>query len=208
VVWRKGTVAYNGIGILKIFMQQLVRKIGQYWLYIFMGLTVVSSFLLLWYLNKLEIFPATLFSVIAVFFSYHAYVFSKEKFRLDLFDRRVEIYKEMVDFCSIVCTYASLTANDGNKEDIKKAHQAAAASFRGIGYHKTNALFGEDIYELCKKLNQSYAYLVSFNESPPKLQERAKWAQDRMQHIEFISATLTHMPKLFRSYIYFGDYKA
>ena len=64
--------------------------------FILMSLGVALSFLLLKGLNKLELFPATLFSVVAICFSYHAYRFSKEKFRLDLFERRFEIYEKIL----------------------------------------------------------------------------------------------------------------
>jgi hypothetical protein len=170
-------------------------------------LCIALSFLFIYKSNKYEYVPATVFAGFTLFFSYHAYRFSKEKFRLDLFDRRFEIYKEIIEFCSIVSVQATLSANDNNREEIKKAHQAAHASFRGMGYHKTHALFGEDIHELCKKLNNSYSHVVSLTESPSDPQMRAQWAQDRMQHIGFISDMTKQLPILFRPYIYFGNYK-
>src|SRR5439155_18108455 len=64
-----------------------ITTISLHGFYIFMTTCIMGSFLLLYNLNKLDIFPTTLFSVVASFFSYHAYRFSKEKFRLDLFEK-------------------------------------------------------------------------------------------------------------------------
>jgi hypothetical protein len=44
----------------------------------------------------------TLFSAITAWFSYLAYRFSEERFRLDLLDRRWVIYEGVLEFCSRV----------------------------------------------------------------------------------------------------------
>ena len=61
--------------------------------YIFIASSLSLSFLLLLYLNKLELFPSTIFGAVAAFFAYHAYRFAKEKFRFDLLERRLEVYE-------------------------------------------------------------------------------------------------------------------
>jgi len=184
-----------------------ITTISFYGFYIFMTLCIMGSFLLLYYLNKLEIFPATLFSVVAIGFSYHAYRFSKEKFRLDLFEKRFEIYEKTLEFCSTVAKYSTIPRlNDNNREEVIQTLQAAHSSFRGIGWHKTRALFGGEIHEVFQKLNKSYIFFIVFSDSS-NIEDYQKWADDMHQHLTFICDIADKLPDLFSPYIYFGDYK-
>lgn len=50
----------------------------------------------------------TVFSTATAIFAYFAYRFSKEKFRLDLFDKRFAVYEATLEFCSRVASHGSL----------------------------------------------------------------------------------------------------
>jgi hypothetical protein len=140
----------------------------------------------------------TIFSTLTAVFAYLAYGFSKEKFRLDLFDKRFAIYEETLKFCSQVMAEGSAK---------EKAIMAAEGSFRGIGYHKAQALFGEDIHELFSRLNKSYAWLSAFAQAPSGSMTPDVWARAHTEQLNFIWDTANKLPELFRSYMYFGDYK-
>jgi hypothetical protein len=66
--------------------------------------------------------------LITAIFAFLAYKYNKEKFRLDLFEKRWEVYENISIFCSILLRYSR--APD-KQEDIKKASEAMHKSFLG-----------------------------------------------------------------------------
>jgi len=149
-----------------------------------------------------------IFGFVTVTLSSVALFYSKEKFRLDLFDKRWEIYEHTLDFCSIVTQQGSLRATEDNREHIIRAVTAAGKSFRGIGWHKTRALFGPDIHGLFEKLNQTYSWLTVYSERPPNgTPEGDNWPTDMYNKSMFVYNTATGLPDLFKPYVYFGNYK-
>lgn len=144
-----------------------------------------------------------------MWFSFFSYKFSKEKFRLDLLDRRWEVYQETLKFCSMVMKFGDIPTHsddeDRNKEAISgliSAHEA----FRGMGYHKSKALFGDDISDCFDKLNEAYAWFVTYNDIPYS-EYSAEDFERKRQHISLIVDISTDLPDLFKPYVYFGDYK-
>lgn len=73
---------------------------------------LLTSFLIV--KNRTESIPSTLFSGTTAFFSFLAYRFSKEKFRLDLFDKRWALYESTMNFCSSVVQQGVLRRNANN----------------------------------------------------------------------------------------------
>jgi hypothetical protein len=173
--------------------------------YIVVAICIVLSFFFINKSTKYEYVPATIFAGFTAFFSYYTYRFSKEKFRLDLFERRFAIYEKILEFCSIIVTYGDLPIGDNNKEERIRLQQAVDASFRSIGFHKTRSLFGEDIYELCQKLNKSYAFFVSY--SDPSGRNAQTYSKEWFENMTFMQNTIDNLPIIFESYISFGDYK-
>jgi len=167
-------------------------------------LFVTFSATILWREDDLQNFPTLIISCLALGFSFHAYKFSKEKFRLDLLDRRWEIYLEVLKFCSGVMTHGGLPRHDKNDEErnesVVNALKAANASFRGMGYHKARSLFGPEIHEEFEKLNEAYAWLVS----QPKGEG---WSEKEDAHLLYVCTIIEKLPDLFRPYVYFGEYK-
>ncbi len=169
---------------------------------IVLGLDVVLVSLLI-YLKHPEQIPATIISSIALGFSFYAYIFSRERFRLDLLNKRWEIYEQVLKFCSVVVTHGGLPKHSDN-ESINKSVitglEAAHESFRGIGIHKAKSLFGPEIHKKLEELNAHYAWFVA---SP----KGEGWAQKEHDHLLSILNTIEELPKIFRPYVYFGDYK-
>jgi len=123
--------------------------------------------------NKPELVPQLWIGVTALELSYFACMFTAEKLRLDLLDRRFDIYEKTLSFCRAVMVHGSLDASKDNKEQI-----AAHESFRGIGWRRTQALFGEDIVSLFKKLNESFAHVIAFGgnrASDPRFDAEKYW---------------------------------
>jgi len=153
---------------------------------------------LLIYAEKLEQIPTLWIALVAMLFSYSAYLFSKERFRLNLLDRRFELYEKTLEFCGIVFSHRSLKANEQNNEEIERAIKAAHESFRGIGYHKARALFGDDIYELFQSLNKSFSHIMTYQNIENRDQEKY-WG-----HVTHITEMSYKLPNHFKPYVYFG----
>jgi hypothetical protein len=185
-----------------------VWKISRIRLNFFYFVTAICILLSFFFINKstkYEYVPATIFAGFTAFFSYYTYRFSKEKFRLDLFERRFEIYEKILEFCSILVTYGNLPIGEHNKEERIRFQQAVDASIRSMGFHKSRALFGEDIYELCQKLNQSYAFFLTYSDS--SVRDPQTYSNEWLKNITFVSNTIDNLPIKFEAYISFGEYK-
>jgi hypothetical protein len=170
-------------------------------------IVILVSFYIFHSQDKWDALPPFFLTCVTAIFSFFAYKHAKEKFRLDLMEKRLEVYKNLMTFCSVVMTEGSLIANDQNGKNIERGHKAAHESFRGSGWHQTRILFGDDIETLFQQLNNSYSWLVSFDSAESYGEKRNTWAKDRTQHLKFIIDTNTNLPNIFKPYIYFGFYK-
>lgn len=174
-------------------------------------LLIAASMIFLIFSNKTENIPSVFFSGLAAFFAFHAYLFTKEKFRLDLLEKRWSVYEDTLKFCSTVMTYGGLPSykdssdKEGQNQAIIAAIVSANESFRGIGYHKTRSMFGQDIHDLFSKLNESYSWIISHQNVFPKNVEQIN---KESTHIKFIWETINALPDLFKPYVYFGDYRS
>jgi hypothetical protein len=175
----------------------------------YLGLLLVTalSVLLLANQDKLELMPTTLFSATTVLLSYFAYRFSAERFRLDLLDRRWVIYEGVLEFCSRVTAQGGLSFDERSREETLKAVDTAQQSFRGIGWHKSKALFGSDVIGLLEKLNKSFAWLSAHDRGPSDPAKRSEWSEDWERHALFVFETANSLPEIFKPYVYFGNYK-
>jgi hypothetical protein len=145
---------------------------------------VLFSLFILGVRDRWELFPGTAFSGATALFAYFAYRFSAEKFRLDLLDRRWSIYENILEFCSRVIQHGPLRLDDASREQTLKTIGAAEQSFRGTGWHKSNALFGPDVIAKLEELNASFSWLSVRNQAPEDVTERQKWEKEWISHIE------------------------
>jgi hypothetical protein len=171
-----------------------------------MLVTFISTIWLL-HINKSELIPQLWISAIALGLSYWACMFSRENFRLLLLDKRFEIYQKTLEFCSRVIQQGTLNEREDNRQGVQAAIVAAHDSFRGIGYHKTRALFGNEIWELFEKLNKSYTILLALGGVSSSIPGYENVPQKMCDELTFISETCGRLPEYFRPYVYFGDYK-
>lgn len=153
--------------------------------------------------------PTFIVACVAMWFSFFAYKFSKERFRLELFDRRWEIYLDTLKFCSMVIQFGVIPRHSNDKDKNQEVIEgliAAEGAFRGIGYHKSKSLLGEDINEYFERLNKAYSWLwvhndINYNRYSPEDFERES------EYLEQIFEVAQNLPDLFKPYVYFGDYK-
>lgn len=177
--------------------------ISKNWFFIFLTLLVINLTQLLISIDKLELIPSTFLTAITAALAYLAYIYNREKIRLDLFEKRWDIYTRVIDYCSVVSTYASLRydfTNQESQDNIRRGIQAAHESFRGIGFHKSKALFGDDVNNLFSRLSKSYAFLVSFDRN-------AERAREYTEELSFTFNIAKDLPDIMKPYLYFGNYK-
>jgi hypothetical protein len=176
-------------------------SIKKQWIAVFLAFLSIGFVLFLVSIKKLELIPTTMLSTIAVYFSYYAYLFSREKFRLDLYKDRLKIYEGALTFQSTVVKHGGLTAGttEDSKKEILQAFLAAEESFRGLGYHRHKFLFGKDIQEYFKRLNEDYAWLRSYG---PQNQPAA-----HTERVHDVYKKLEQLPDLFAPYLSFAEYR-
>jgi hypothetical protein len=168
----------------------------------FIIIAFLTSFAILAIANKWEALPATLFTAVAAWFSFAALRYSREKFRLDLYEKRLEIYFGIVEFCSRVEHYGFRRETPEDREQLFKTLEIAQKCLRGLGYHRARTLFGDDIHDVLDKLNKSTFWLQNHTTFRNK-EDGDKWEE----HTHFVGTMINQMPALFRPYIYFGDYR-
>ncbi len=168
----------------------------------------VVSFVILIGTSKLELLPSVILGCITAIFAFCAYKYTKEKFRLELFEKRWEVCQHINVFCSIVIKYGDLPKlgkpedkdYEERKQDIIEYQNAAAKSFKGEGYHLRSLLFSKDTEDTFKKLNEAYGFL-----SNPYLHSNDPYTAE--DHILKLSRIYEDLPELFKPYLYFGDYR-
>lgn len=162
-----------------------------------------GSLFFLFSIDQLQYVPSTLLSTLAALFGYYAFQFSHEKFRLDLLDKRWQVYEQVLKFCSAVMKEGGIpkhSKNEAMNATALEALQAAHESFRGIGYHKYKSLFGPEVYEEFEKLNKAFTWFVTRH-------KEGDWVQTEYDHLEYVTELLAQLPDKFKPYVYFGDYK-
>jgi hypothetical protein len=101
-----------------------------------------------------------------------------------------------------------LQPNENNSERVLDALKAAESSFRGIGWHKTKALFGKDIYKLFEEIDSVFVWLQAWDKEAYLAVGKSNYAADYVERLQFIFSTARSLPEHFSPYLYFGNYKA
>lgn len=162
--------------------------------FLFYSIVIACGFLGWRYAEISERVPI-LFTGITACFSYEAYRYNKEKFRLELFEKRWEVYSSMFSLLSKMPRHNKDVASGESVSDvrIKEIVEAAHGSFRGKGWQKSKFLFGSEVESVLKEIDA--IYIQSSIGGLSKEQERE------------IYVLLIGLPEKFSPYLYFGDYK-
>jgi hypothetical protein len=132
-------------------------------------------------------------------FALFAYKYTKEKLRLDLFDRRFEALRAIHEFISLALEISV----PKEPSDFVKLAEKAAQACRGINLHKLYLLFGSDMKYIFDDLNAAYSCLASFPKENVGSKRWDKWAS-HMDNLEQINKNLYVD---FSAYVDFGEYK-
>lgn len=125
--------------------------------------------------------------------------YTREKVRLDLFEKRWEIYENTVKFCSHVQTHAAIRQETKmSPEEAKEFREILQGSFRGLGYHKYRHLFGKDVSSIMDSLNDCYSILVAYR-------NKGYVTEEEDEAVRTVYRIAEKLPDLFAPYLYFGD---
>lgn len=148
---------------------------------------------------KLEAVSQMWLTGFALILSYWAITFARDKLRLDLFQRRFEIYLNTLKYCNHIRRYARHWREQSKEAEDLAALQAAYDSFRGIGRHETIALFGEDIKNVFDRLNENFVFIEAHQN------DESRSSKEYWGHVVEVVELSEKLPDLFKPYIYFGD---
>lgn len=141
---------------------------------------------------------AVLFGSATSFFAFLAYRYTREKFRLDLYERRYAFYIELWKACCQL-EHVGLRPDHHDVEAKVKWSEAFATIYPAIAHeshHKAALLFGPDV--------QTFVHEV-FNDAV-QLELNGSYEMDAIKDLKLRIQRRTHLlPETFAPYLYFGD---
>lgn len=174
---------------------KILNKLETHFHLLLAAITIVGTLLCFW-VSRLEILPTFYVSIVSLVIVYRSGLDSRNKLRLELYQARYKIYEGLIKYAS-----ATLVTATSNEDAVKAAHE----SFRGLPYHTTQFLFGEDIKQYFDEINSAFSYMVSHKEAPHDINQHQKWVKETYENLNKISNIVNEAPKLFYKYLYFGD---
>ena len=142
--------------------------------------------------------------LITAIFAFLAYKYNKEKFRLELFDKRWEVYENISILCLTIQKYKRIRPMHGSTKttynDLRKAYDSIKKLSNEEGYHLRSLLFSNDIEDAFTKIDMAYKFLWNHYEN--NTDEGGEW-----DHYKNIVDIEKNLPELFKPYLYFGDYR-
>ena len=140
-------------------------------------------------------------------FSLFAYKYTREKLRLDLFDKRLEAISSISAFISTAVNHINVSLGvRGTSFKTNDFYNTSASAFGGVNLHKLFLLFGHDLHDVFHFLWSVRGSLVleGLIDGNCRAENRDKWERHRTKLYEIHN----NLYKTFASYVYFGDYKA
>ena len=122
---------------------------------------LISGTAFLYWISKLENLPTFFVTIITLGFSYLAYYNAREKFRLELFEKRLESYINFYDVCELIVSYGKIPDPKDYPKDHDVLTKAASKSIIGDGRHLTYFLFGDDVKSKYVEVSEIYERLKS-----------------------------------------------
>ncbi len=160
----------------------------------------------------LEAVITVVFGCVAAWFSWLAYCHSKEKFRLELLNKRWPIYQTINDSAFMVHNKPLVTV-PLNNEDVKiyeTCHMARLECLkeclellRAINMHEMQALFGKEVRDSFIRIIESIAG-CTIHESSYRTESAITFQNEQMQTL---LEEIKNLPSIFAPYMDFSTYK-
>ncbi|MBL3677660.1 MAG: hypothetical protein JKP92_09225 [Alphaproteobacteria bacterium] len=183
---------------------------------ILLGIGAFLALLFLWALGPewASVALVALFGSLTAWFSYLAYLHSKERFRLDLFEKRMEFYNEFVKMCA---AHAEALRDYRDRMGVNGDYPLVAEKELYPIYHsflkmeeKAIFLFGSDIISELKETRTAFNKLVDIITADYKsdIEFRQRVNRDSVRHKSKMRRAVTDMENKLKPYIYFGNYRS
>lgn len=179
--------------LLKKLLSNLIRH-----RYIYYVCTACVILIIIGVLSRISI--SSIIAIIALVFSFLAYMHNKEQLRLSLFEKRLEVYINLLNFFKFINSKGDLYSQRMTREEDEKLLGFSQQSFLWSGFHKSTFLFGEDVTALFKEIEELYIFLLITDPSGDN-------AQDYYNKFHQLRNLDKKLPIIFRPYLYFGDKK-
>jgi hypothetical protein len=141
--------------------------------------------------EKWEYLGSLFFTAATAALGYQALIYTKEKFRLELFEKRMTEFQNVKKFCDL-CNNRQLILIEDEVEDTVSIQteygEDLYEAYYQIDRYKLSALFGSDIMSMHHLAYDGLATFIA-GKADLLLDIAQKW------------------PAAFMPYIYFGDYK-
>lgn len=160
----------------------------------------------IFYLEKTwNYYPAFFVAFFALVFTYLAYEFTKEKFRLDLFEKRLEIYEKFLVYCRL-CVGINFYSPKLDEDSRYQELQSLDDEFIKKLLPRMKLLFGIEVENAFKQVRDNFVILESIKFSLPQDIDR-DFKIGKEKRRSQINLILKDLPNMFQKYIYFGTYK-
>lgn len=150
---------------------------------------------------------AILFTGITACFSYEGYRYNKEKFRLELFEKRWDVASSVIKFLKFVSEYGHFDWGRIQADDVDAFAYIERHEMRCVVEKKEKFisegefLFDRELVEKITLVRMLYSNLIDENSKYYK-ENTSSNPKSEAENL------LNNMNKLFAPYLYFGDYKS
>ena len=174
---------------------------SEYWLWAKQTLSAVDW---PWLIQILSALLTPLVALLALYIAYQQYKTNQNKLRLDLYDRRLELYSAFSDlYFSVVSSYSIVCGEKFGKPGGKEMSALQQL------LHKTRFIFGKDIASYGKTVGKNATRLDHLNlvlrghQQLPKGEERTKAAKEASELQKWFTDQYDVSREIFSRYLKF-----
>lgn len=188
-----------------IFYWEMQLHVKRYSRYFFPMAIVLSLIVFSWVLiahEKWEYLGGLFFTAATASCAYQALIYTREKFRLELFEKRIALFEPVQIFCDAVHKGDVEIRKSGTDLEVvltslESGDLSAMKLYEKIDEFKLAALFDSEVSGMGHAI-----YDAIFN-----LEYIVKDPAHQKDLIKYFKESAWKWPLLFMPYIYFGDYK-
>lgn len=141
-------------------------------------------------INTVILILSSIIAVITVSILVLQYLLTKQRWRLDLYDKRIAVYIVVMKYIGNIVGNANLTHQD-NMEFLRKTHEI-------------DFLFKDDIQKFLKELYKKGSSLIlthKLMEKPKDEAQRLKSIDEEIELLEWFSSQFEESRRLFNKYL-------
>jgi hypothetical protein len=161
--------------------------------------------------EKWEYLGSLFFTSATATFAYQALIYTKEKFRLELFEKRMAIFEPVKNFCDAIHDAVDIKVrrSDMLSELVLITSESGVLEFPASGVVEVMFLYEQiDEFKLAALFDSEVSGMGhAVYDAISNLEHTVKDADHEVDLIKYLKTCAWKWPTLFMPYIYFGDYK-